>query len=124
MPMSLTINGSSPPSGWVSGAQFYDFRYPDPESNDGLGNPCRAVGKPFAQVGMEVMPRAVMAWFVAFFSSTTATYVDVTVGGLFNPRTNATGTYTGKLLRPQWDKILSGWRYQAAVIKFTELVAT
>jgi hypothetical protein len=58
---------------------------------------------------------------MAFFADTTVTYVAVTVGGLFDPRTNTTGTYTGKMLRPAWEEILSGWRYKGAVVKFTEL---
>jgi hypothetical protein len=124
MPMSLIINGSSPPKGWHSDARYYKFEYPEAQANDGHGQPCRAVGKPTCQVGMEVMPRAVMAWFMAFFADNTSTYVSVTVGGIFNPRTNATGSYTAKMLRPTWEDILSGWRYKDAVIKFMELVAT
>lgn len=123
MPMSITINGSTPPAGWHPAADLYKFDYPEAQATDGSGAPCRAIGKPSAQVGMHVMPRAVGAWFMAFFADGLATYVDVTVTGLFNPRTNATATYTGKMLRPTWSAILSGWRYQEAVVKFVELVA-
>jgi len=124
MPMTLTIDGSSPPTGWKSDARYYDFRYPEPQGVDGGGGPCRSVGKPWAQVGMEVMPRAVMDFFMDYFSSSTATYVGVTVVGLFDPRANTTGTYTAKMLRPTWAEILSGWRYRDAVVRFVELEAT
>lgn len=120
--MTLTINAASMPTGWKPDSRYYRFEYPEPQANDGLGNPCRAIGKPWAQIGMEIMPRSVLAWFQAYFSDSTATYVDVTVVGLFDPRENTTNTYTAKMHRPKWDAILPGYVYQAVSIMFTDLV--
>jgi hypothetical protein len=124
MPMTITINGDSFPSGWHPAADMYRFDHPEAQATDGNGAPCRAIGKPTAQIGMHVLPRAVFAWLQSLFPDALATSVDVTVTGLFDPRANATGTYTGKMLRPTWDAILSGWRYSEAVVKFVELVET
>jgi hypothetical protein len=124
MPMTITINGSSPPSSFKVSSELYQFVHPEAQAMDGAGAPCRAIGKPWCQIGQTIMKREVMAWLQAFFADGLATSVDVTVTGLFDPRANTTGTYTGKMLRPAWDAILSGWRYSDGRVKFVELVET
>ena len=120
--MAFSINGSSPQPEYEPQAWLTHFHYPQPRGWSGQGKPVAAVGKPWVEIGRDLISQTGLNWYNAFFSNDDDEYVDVTLV-IYDPRAGQERTFSAVMLRPTWESQERNGYYRDFRVRFVELVA-
>ena len=122
--MAFQINGSSPPNDCAPGGRSSKLERPEATEADGLGRPCKAVGRPRATVKFQKLSLVGWAWYASFVG--TDPYAVISSLQIWDAHKVGGPGYTtfegGYMYRPKYESFEFG-AYTNVEIVFTGLEA-